>query len=385
MPTDRKRIGELRRELLHHEGLYFRAGQPEISDREFDGLMAELVALEEKHPELRTDDSPSQRVGGQPLEGFDQIEHDPVMLSLENTYNTDELIEWVERLRRLDAESDISFVAELKVDGVSISLHYENGLLTRAATRGNGRIGDDVTQNVRTIRSIPLRLDASAPARLLVRGEIYMPVEVFARLNQARAEAGEALYVNPRNTTAGTIRLLDSREVAARRLAAVVYDLHTDEPAALHSTHLERLAEWGFAINPGWQRCADIEEVIAFVDDWREKRHEIGFENYIKKVGEAADKISSPMSWSCADRLGLYRTRSCSREILRKPERAGVSASRAAAPACCRTPSARPWGSKGPSAPHISMRQVARSGCSRTRHRPRNRRDNSSDERKVAR
>lgn len=277
MPTDQERIEELRRELRRHEDLYHLA-RPEISDREFDGLMAELLALEEQHPELQTADSPTQRVGGEPLEGFDPVMHDPVMLSLDNTYGTDELFEWVERLRRLDSEAEMSFVSELKVDGVSISLQYEEGLLIRAATRGNGRIGDDVTKNVRTIRSIPLRLDASAPARLVVRGEIYMPVEVFTKLNESRAESGKALYINPRNTTAGTVRLLDSREVAARRLAAVVYDLHTNEPSPLHSTHLERLAEWGFAINPGWQRCADIEEVIAFVDDWREKRHELGFE-----------------------------------------------------------------------------------------------------------
>ncbi len=281
MPADdtiRNRVEELRERLEYHSDLYYRRSTPEISDREFDQMMAELIELEQRYPELITPDSPGQRVGGEPLEGFEQVNHEPVMLSLDNTYSTVELEEWVQRLRRLEPDSEMRFVAELKIDGVSMSLLYENRVLATAATRGNGRVGDDVTRNARTIRSIPLRLSESAPSHLVVRGEVYMPVDVFRRLNEARQEAGEQLYVNPRNTTAGTVRLLDSREVASRQLAAVVYDVHTEQTASRHSEHLELLEKWGFVPNPGWKLCADIGEVIDFIELWSQKRHDLEFE-----------------------------------------------------------------------------------------------------------
>ncbi len=290
-PSDRSRnpearAAELRNALRRHERLYY-AGSPEISDREFDALMDELLEIERAHPALVTPDSPSQRVGGEPVDGFDQIDHQPPMLSLDNTYNEEELDDWMDRLQKLlvdelgDSDSfGIPLVTELKVDGVSISILYEDGVLTQAATRGNGRVGDDVTENVKTIRAIPLRLDESAdpPARLLVRGEIYMPRSVFMQLNERRKAADEPLYVNPRNTTAGTIRLLDSREVASRSLSAVVYDAASPQLSERHSETLERLVSFGLPVHPSWQVCHTTAEVHAYLEHWTERRHALDFD-----------------------------------------------------------------------------------------------------------
>ncbi len=278
-PNDpRRRAKALRAEILRHEDLYYRQGRPEISDRDFDRLMAELVELEAAHPGLVTPDSPSQRVGGAPVEGFAPVVHDPPMQSLDNTYSLAELAEWAARLERLEPEAERRYVAELKVDGVSISLLYEDGVLVRGATRGNGQVGDEVTENLRTIRALPLRLRGKAPARLLVRGEAFMARSAFRRLNAAREEAGLPLFVNPRNATAGAIRLLDSRDVAARRLSALVYQVALGLEAATHAETLERLAEWGFPVHPSWRRCADLAAVEAFVAEWRERRRELDFE-----------------------------------------------------------------------------------------------------------
>ena len=282
-PQDR--AAWLREELQRHERLYYQEAKPEITDREFDRLMAELAAIEEEHPELRTADSPTQRVGGEPTEGFEQVEHEPPMLSLDNTYDNDELQEWAERLERLLPDTEIDFVCELKVDGVSLSLLYEDGVLTEAATRGNGRVGDLVTVNARTIRTLPLRLPEGAPARLLVRAETYMRRSVFAALNEERAAAGQELYANPRNTTAGTVRLLDSRDVARRRLDLACYEWvqpggggDGNEERRSHGDCLAALADLGLPVDGSWRRCASLEEVVAFCDEWQAKRGELDFE-----------------------------------------------------------------------------------------------------------
>ena len=284
-PQDR--AAWLREELQRHERLYYQEAKPEITDREFDRLMAELAAIEEEHPELRTTDSPTQRVGGEPTEGFEQVEHEPPMLSLDNTYDNDELEEWAERLGRLLPDTEIDFVCELKVDGVSLSLLYEDGVLTEAATRGNGRVGDLVTVNARTIRSLPLRLPAGAPARLLVRAETYMRRSVFAALNEEREASGQELYANPRNTTAGTVRLLDSRDVARRRLDLACYEWVQptagggnagEEERRSHGDCLAALADLGLPVDGSWRRCASLEDVVAFCDEWQEKRGELDFE-----------------------------------------------------------------------------------------------------------
>jgi len=291
-----RRADELRREIRRHERLYYQEAKPEISDRGFDRLMAELVVLEEEYPGLRTPDSPTQRVGGEPVEGFEQAEHRPPMLSLDNTYNQDELTEWYERLVRLrakdpaEADRPIELVAELKVDGISMALIYEDGVLTQAATRGNGRIGDVVTENARTIRSLPLRLDGAreAPARLQVRAEVYMPRSVFNRLNEQRRESGAPLYVNPRNTAAGTLRLLDSREVARRELSAVVYEMVEPVLKPTHAGQLEAATELGFPVHPSWERCRGLEEVRDYLARWQEKRRSLEFDTdgVVVKVDE---------------------------------------------------------------------------------------------------
>ncbi len=281
-------------ELRRHERLYYQEAKPEISDREFDELMAELIELEQSYPALATPDSPTQRVGGEPAEGFEQVEHDPPMLSLDNTYDDSELAEWAARIeKRLAAEGVAEapeFVAELKIDGVSMSLLYEDGVLVQAATRGNGRQGDDVTDNVRTIRSLPLRLEGDIPERLLLRGEVYLPRAAFDRLNERRLAEELELYVNPRNTAAGTVRLLDSREVASRGLEIVVYDV-VERPGVLrHAENLGWLETLGLPSNPGWKVCSGLAAVLAFIEEWREKRHELPFDTdgMVVKVNEIA-------------------------------------------------------------------------------------------------
>lgn len=281
-PQDR--AAWLREELQRHERLYYQEAKPEITDREFDRLMAELAAIEEEHPELRTADSPTQRVGGEPTEGFEQVEHQPPMLSLDNTYDHDELEEWLGRLTRRLPDTDISFVCELKVDGVSLSLLYEDGVLAQAATRGNGRVGDVVTTNARTIRSLPLRLPAEAPPRLRVRGETYIPKSEFRKLNAAREAAGEEFYANPRNTTAGAVRLLDSRDAAKRRLHIACYEWAgaSDDDGELapqrHSDGLDALTALGLPVGPHWRRCASLRDIVAFCDEWQENRGKLDFE-----------------------------------------------------------------------------------------------------------
>ncbi len=278
MITDLARRAEwLRREIARHQDLYYRLGRPEISDRDFDALWTELEQLERSHPELVAADSPTQRVGGEPLEGFASVNHEPAMLSLDNCYSLDELREWGARLEKLLGTAP-ALVCEPKIDGVSISLRYQDHVLVQAATRGNGRVGDDVTANARTIRTLPLRLPSTAPADLIVRGEVFMSRQVFEALNREREEQGEALYANPRNTTAGSIRLLDSRQVARRRLELAVYQAEADLGDATHAQLLEHLERWGFPVAPTWARCADLAAAIAWIEAFRLARRDLQME-----------------------------------------------------------------------------------------------------------
>jgi DNA ligase (NAD+) len=320
--TPAARAAALRAELDRHNQLYYVENKPEISDREFDELMRELADLEEAHPELRTPDSPTQRVGGAPLDGFEQVRHEPPMLSLDNSYDMDELREWMERLGRLVRDEDWSYCAELKVDGVSISLLYAGGVLVQAVTRGNGQIGDDVTANVKTIRTLPLHLSGRFPERLLVRGEIYMPRPTFDALNREREAAGEPLYVNPRNTTAGTIRLLDSRVVARRGLRIAVYQCVTDLGAKTHSGTLERLVELGLPVEPEWRRCADADAVERYTEAWRDKRRQLPFETdgVVVKVDQLAlhprfGRTSKSPRWAIAYKYAAERAATVVRAI----------------------------------------------------------------------
>jgi DNA ligase (NAD+) len=281
-----KRIRDLRDAIRHHETRYYIENDPEISDAEFDALLHELERLEAEHPELVTPDSPTQRVAGQPIEGFATVEHRVPMLSLDNVYDEEELREFDERVRRGAGTRDapVAYVAELKIDGVSIALTYEDGRLVRGATRGDGVRGEEVTANVRTVRALPLVLEGGPPGQIEVRGEVYLPRQSFERMNREREEAGEPRFANPRNAAAGTMRNLDPALVARRGLAAFIYQLVADSEwwvsgaPGTHGDTLARLRAWGLPVEPHWRHCADVAEVAAFCAEWAGRRHSLEFD-----------------------------------------------------------------------------------------------------------
>jgi len=279
------RVAELRRLIRYHEERYYILASPEVSDAEFDALMHELERLEAENPDLVTVDSPTRRVGGRVDAGFETVEHLEPMLSLDNAYNEEELRAFDDRVRRgLDAAGTpadaVDYVAELKIDGVSIALTYVDGMLTRAATRGDGVRGEDVTANVRTVRAIPLRLGAGAPSgRIEVRGEVYLPRKAFERINAEREQLEEPLFANPRNAAAGTLRNLDPGLVAKRGLSALTYQLVTAaEAGTRHSEILKRLREWGLPVEAHWQHCIGVDALVAFVAEWAERRRSLPFD-----------------------------------------------------------------------------------------------------------
>ena len=275
--TARRRVDALREDLRRHERLYYLDNKPEITDAEFDRRMRELQELEAAYPELQSPDSPTRRVGGTPAEGFDTVPHAQPMLSLENAYSWEEAEAWLARNARLLGTEPTGFVAELKIDGLSISLRYENGAFVRGATRGDGFRGEDVTANVRTIRSVPLRIAETSP--LEIRGEVYYSKAAFAKVNSEREAEGEPLFANPRNAAAGTMRLLDSRITSRRRLDAWLYSIVEATPVPeSQSEVLGRLESLGFPVNPHRRRVETFAEVREFVEEWHEKRHELGFE-----------------------------------------------------------------------------------------------------------
>jgi DNA ligase (NAD+) len=283
-----KRAAELRRQLEHHNHRYYVLDDPEISDPGYDDLLRELIALEEEHPELRTPDSPTQRVGGTPLEKFGQVRHVQPMLSLANARDESELRDWEKRARNLlakrgVAEPAIEYVTEPKVDGLAISLVYENGVLVRGATRGDGEIGEDVTQNLKTIGAIPLSIDRAGeevPAIVEVRGEVYLPLADFARLNEQRVAAGQPTFANPRNSAAGSIRQLDPNLARARPLSIWCYGIGASEGLD-HKAHFESI-EWlrahGFKVNQDVEVHDDIASVLAACRRWEERREELDYE-----------------------------------------------------------------------------------------------------------
>jgi DNA ligase (NAD+) len=279
------RIAELRRLIRYHEERYYILASPEISDGEFDAYLHELERLEADNPDLVTVDSPTQRVGGRVAAGFETVDHLEPMLSLDNAYDERELRAFDERVRRgLDSAGTpadaVDYVAELKIDGVSIALTYVDGVLTRAATRGDGVRGEDVTANVRTVRAIPLRLGAGAPAgRIEVRGEVYLPRKAFERMNAEREQLDEPPFANPRNAAAGTLRNLDPRLVAKRGLSALTYQLVTGRPVSdRHSEILERLREWGLPVEAHWRHCIGADALMAFCAEWAERRRALPFD-----------------------------------------------------------------------------------------------------------
>ena len=334
-----ERIAELRRLIRYHEERYYILNDPEIADVEFDALMKELERLEGENPDLVTTDSPTQRVSGRPAAGFDTVEHAEPMLSLDNAYSEEELRAFDDRVRRGltaagQAVETIDYVAELKIDGLSLALTYDNGTLVRGATRGDGVRGEEVTSNVRTIRAIPLKLRHADPKgprrteysrssgadlpgpRIEIRGEVYFPRKLFERVNKERADAGEPLYANPRNTAAGTMRNLDPALVAKRGLSAWMYQMvggpegpplrSTNEERSnveaegpplrstdgerstveadlqvrldTHARTLEALKAWGLPVEPHWRRCRGVDELLAFCREWEEKRRTLDFD-----------------------------------------------------------------------------------------------------------
>ena len=278
-PRVEAEAASLRDELNRHNHLYHVLNRPEISDAQYDALFRQLREIEEANPELVTPDSPTQRVGDEPAEGFVQAEHPVPMLSLGNAFNEEELVAWHRRVAGLLEADAFDMVCELKYDGLAVALTYENGVLARGATRGNGNVGEEVTRNLRTIKSVPLRVMGEAPERFEARGEVLFPRSAFDRFNEERASAGLSTYANPRNTAAGSVRQLDPRETAKRPLDIFVYGLgHTSGPAPeTHWDTLSRLGAMGFKVNPNNRLVHSIEEAVEYYRRWVENAEELDY------------------------------------------------------------------------------------------------------------
>lgn len=279
-----EQIEKLREVIRRHDRLYYVENRPRISDQEYDALLKRLEKLEKENPELITADSPTQRVAGEPVGGFSVVEHKVQMLSMDNTYNHDELREFDARVRKSLGGEKYEYVVELKIDGVSVSLTYVDGLFVRGATRGDGFKGDDISVNLKTIRSIPLRLEAQGNAQIPrfmeARGEVYMKHESFEKINREKEKSGEELFANPRNAAAGSLKLLDPRIVAKRGLDIFMHSFGYAEGSPFKSQHelLEKLKVLGFRVNPDFKKCADIDEALKFCDIWQKKREKLNYD-----------------------------------------------------------------------------------------------------------
>jgi len=334
-----KEIEKLRQEIRYHEYRYYVLDDPEISDYEFDQLMRKLQDLEREHPELVTPDSPTQRVGGKPAEQFPKVRHQVPMMSLDNTYSVEELRDFDRRVHELSGRSRVEYVAELKLDGLSMSLIYEKGVLAHGVTRGNGVEGEDVTANVKTIGSVPLRIDERKlrvighPEQFEVRGEVIMPLKMFERLNAQREAAGEPRFANPRNSAAGTIRQLDPRIVAQRKLDMFHYYLLVGGKVPLkeHWKALDTLADMGFKVNPHRRLCASFDELLEFVQEWETKRNELEYETdgVVVKVNdtrlweELGNTAKSPR-WAIAYKYPARQATTVVRDIRAQVGRTGT-------------------------------------------------------------
>jgi DNA ligase (NAD+) len=286
------RAEELRALIDEANYRYYVLDDPQITDAEYDDLLRELIDIEERYPELRTPDSPTQRVGAPPSEKFAPYEHHSPMLSLGNAFNEDELCAFDERVRKL-ANQPVSYVAELKIDGLATSLRYRNGTFERGGTRGDGRVGEDVTPNLRTINSIPLRLRGTSPDEIEVRGEVYLRKSDFEALNEKRVQAGQPVFANPRNAASGGVRQLDPKLTRARRLSFFGYSigaLRNGEPPATQWEALQYIKHLGFGVNPYVRKCKSIDEVLAFCEEWERRRDELDYE--IDGVVVKADSLA---------------------------------------------------------------------------------------------
>ena len=274
-----QKIEQLREQIRHHDYLYYALNKPVITDQEYDKLFKELEQLEKEHPEMVTPESPTQRVGGKAISEFASVKHSIPMLSIDNTYNEAELRSFDERIRKQLGNEKFSYTVALKIDGLAVSIRYEKGRLVRAATRGDGETGDDVTANVRTIRAIPLVLNDISKAGdvLEVRGEIYMPNKSFALLNELKQEAGESLFANPRNAAAGSLKLLDPKITASRNLSFFCYATGemSNRISQDHFATLNLLRELGLPVNPNTTTAQNIDQVISNCNVWESKRHKL--------------------------------------------------------------------------------------------------------------
>ena len=334
----RERLAALRGVVSQHQRRYYVEDRPTVSDAEYDALYRELQDLEAAHPHLVTPDSPTRRVGAEPAEGFESVAHQVPMLSLANAHNAEELQEFEARLIRLQDESPqpLSYVVEPKIDGLGVALLYENGDFVRGATRGDGRVGENITQNLRTIKSIPLRLDGELArlSRLEIRGEVYMPRRAFARLNRQLEADGQAPFANPRNAAAGSLRLLDSRITARRPLDVFLYTLGYAEPthpATSHWDALQALSQDGCRINPRAARCGTIDEVVAYCRKLEAERNELDYETdgVVVKVDDLALQAAFGATahhprWAIAFKFAAQQAVSVVREITLNVGRTGA-------------------------------------------------------------
>ncbi len=279
--SDQKRIEQLRGQIRRHDWLYYVQAAPEISDRQYDALMDELAALEQRYPQLVAPDSPTQRVGGEPIAGFEKVTHPTPMLSIDNTYSAEQVREFHDRVVKALGDAMFHYLVDPKIDGVAVALRYRDGRLVAAATRGDGRTGDDITANARAIRAVPLALRGDdCPRELEVRGEVYWPRAAFAAFNAARAEAGEETFANPRNGAAGTLKQLDPKVVASRNLAFLAHGFAdvSPTPAERASEVMASLGQWGVPVSRHARVCDDIDAALAAVREWLDLRGEADYE-----------------------------------------------------------------------------------------------------------
>ncbi len=338
MPSERtpvvKRIEALRRELRDHVYRYYVLAQPAIADEAYDRLMKELVELEERHPDLRSPDSPTQRVGGEPTKEFPSVRHSVPMLSLANTYSEEEVIEFDRRVKKALNGEDVRYVCELKFDGVAVSLRYRDGLFDRGATRGDGEQGDDITRNLKTLRSIPLRLRNGAKGwkEIEVRGEVYMTREDFEKMNAEREKAGEKKFVNPRNSAAGTLKLQDPKLVARRPLQFSAYYLSaTGQRLESHHENLRTLQDLGFPVSRHTERQETIQDVVSYWKEWETKRATLSYDidGVVVKVDSLAQQlklgaIAKSPRWAIAFKFAARKQETVLRDILLQVGRVGT-------------------------------------------------------------
>jgi DNA ligase (NAD+) len=327
-------VRRLRDELHRHDVNYYVLSQPEISDIVYDRMMRELIDLERQYPELITSDSPSQRVGGEPTKEFPAVIHDVPMLSLSNTYSEEELFDFDRRVGELLGHRQYRFVAELKIDGVAVSLLYRDGIFVRGATRGDGSQGDDITNNLRTIRSIPLRVHAGKglPKNFEVRGEVFMTKNDFTAMNKRQTEIGEKTFVNARNSTSGTLKLQDPKIVAQRNLSMFTYFLRTgDLPLNSHIENLRLLKKLGFVVNEHSRLCATIADIKSFCDEWSAKRQDLPYEidGVVVKVDSIAHQnelgaVAKSPRWAIAYKYPAEKVETVLRTITLQVGRIGT-------------------------------------------------------------